>query len=335
MTPTEKAINLEKEAKVRSKKKKINVEYQRDINILKGKSIYSMMRSLDTEKPLSELLIFPKSQQKNKYIAKISQFFLAKIYYAVKKILEKVLDTQDYINKQKSDITGNIDDFDYFDFEDRFRGPKKNIFKTQTRYLNYLKGRRKVLDIGCGRGEFIQLLKNHKIPGKGIDIYGPFVKYCQAEGLDVTQSDAIDYLESLNDNSLDAVTAFHVVEHVSHNYIAKMLHLLNKKLVDKGLFIFETPNPLSVFTMVRPFYLDPGHTRPVHPQTILYLLEKSGFIAKKVLFMDYPDKKDRLEQMKKEKGSSGVNLDIYNRNIKKLNKIIFGAQSYAVIAEKQ
>jgi O-antigen chain-terminating methyltransferase len=172
-----------------------------------------------------------------------------------------------------SDIAG----IDYFDFENRFRGPRDLTKERQTIYLPFLSDKGLVVDLGCGRGEMLELLAEKGIPAVGVDISQEFVDYCCFKGFNAVTGDAIEYISALQDGSVGAMTAIQLAEHLPTGYIMKLCSVAFDKLSDGGYLIVETPNPqcLSIFSGA--FYVDPSHIKPIPSMLMSYILEKSSF----------------------------------------------------------
>ena len=223
----------------------------------------------------------------------------------------------------------------YFAFEERFRGTRADIKGRQSAFLQYFKRCKNVLDIGCGRGEFLELIRDHGTRGHGIDVDEDMVSFCRAEGLDVDKVDAVTFLNKYEEINLDGIFIDQVVEHVEPEYLMKMLDLCYKKLIYGGIIVVETVNPLSFFSFAN-FYIDMSHKRPVHPETLRFLLSVVGFKELELkLIAPVPDEA-RLKKIGRDVMSEGNNeaIAIYNYNIDTLNSVIFGPQDYAIIGKK-
>ena len=225
---------------------------------------------------------------------------------------------------------------DYFLFEERFRGSRVDIKQRQLAFLPYFEKCSRVLDIGCGRGEFLEILKNHDIGCIGVDSDPDMVAYCRSRQLEVEQSDAIAYIETLEDKSLDGIFIDQVVEHLEPDYLIRLLALCHQKIKFGYYMVVETVNPLSFVSFVN-FYIDMTHKRPVHPETLQYLFTASGFReCEKKFFSPVSDE----ARLKKIEGTADMNateskiVDVYNHNIDMLNAVLFGAQDYAVVGKK-
>ena len=234
-----------------------------------------------------------------------------------------------------SDLPEN-DGINYFVFEETFRGSREVIKERQAAFVQYFEGSKNVLDIGCGRGEFLELLCDKGIGGRGIDINEDMVEYCRSRGLDVERIDAVTYLEGIEDKSLDGIFIDQVVEHLRPDYLVKMLGLCYKKLKYGYYIVAETVNPLSFFSFAN-FYIDLTHVRPVHPATLRFLLGSVGYRGVEVRFFSPVPDEDRLNRVnpeEKTKELMGISSEIYNQNVDMINNVLYGAQDYAVIGKK-
>lgn len=220
---------------------------------------------------------------------------------------------------------------DYFDFENHFRGSRAQIKEAESIYLPYFQNKELVLDLGCGRGEFLELLKENQIPGIGIDSYEEFVAYGQAKGLDVRQDDAIRFLANTEKEGVDGIFAAQFIEHLSNDQLLRFCHLAYEKLKPGGCLILETPNPMCLSIYMNAFYMDPSHQKPVHAKTMEYLLKREGFQKVDILFTEESKSDYRLPLLSCETSS---NLSEFNDGINLLSDILFGSQNYAVIAIK-
>ena len=224
----------------------------------------------------------------------------------------------------------------YFVFEDKFRGSRTTIKERQQAFLPYFEGCRNVLDIGCGRGEFLEMMKDNNISSIGIDIDLIMLNYCNARGFEVIQADALTYLEGLEDMSLDGIFIDQVIEHLEPKYFMRMLEACIRKLKFGFYLVAETVNPLSFFSFAN-FYIDMTHIRPVHPQTLRFLLEYVGFRETEIQFHSPVPDEIRLKYLPINEIANDqekVNSGVYNQNINMLNGILFGAQDYSVVGKK-
>ena len=166
----------------------------------------------------------------------------------------------------------------YLQFEDRFRGTRADIKERQRTYLPRLRAASlPVLDIGAGRGEFLELLREEGITARGVDTNTAMVAACRAAGLDCVEADALTYLAAQPAGSLGAITGFHIVEHVPFKVVVRIMDEALRVLAPGGIIVFETPNPANILTASRYFYLDPTHRNPLPGEMMAMIAEARGF----------------------------------------------------------
>ena len=186
--------------------------------------------------------------------------------------------------KNMSKEKDHLMDAMYVAFENRFRGDRKEIKERVQVYLPQVQGALKatahapILDVGCGRGEWLEFLKEQDIKASGLDLNRIMVSQCRELGLDVIESDVIDYLKQIKDNTLSVVTGFHIIEHVSFEILIKLFDETLRVVKPGGMVIFETPNPENILVGACTFYTDPTHNHPIPPQTAAYFMEARGFV---------------------------------------------------------
>jgi len=164
----------------------------------------------------------------------------------------------------------------YREFEDAFRGSELRVRELQDRYVDLVMGHAPVLDAGCGRGEFLDLLREHDIEGLGVDLDAGMVAACRAKGHDVAQADLNEYLADREPGSLGAVIASEVIEHLPYTELLRFLELTHSRLRPAGVAILETVNPHSL-PAAKGFWLDPTHQHPLFPEVVLTLCRIAGF----------------------------------------------------------
>jgi SAM-dependent methyltransferase len=231
----------------------------------------------------------------------------------------------------------------YTGFEDRFRGSLDEIREKQRVFVPLFSGASDVLDIGCGRGEFLGLLKEHRISGRGIDANEEMVAAARARGLEVTRADALEHLQSLPDASLGGVIASQVIEHLPPASVLALLPLILQKLRPGAPVVLETINPACWLAFFSSYIRDYTHVWPVHPETLQFLLQATGFERVEIKYTaQAPD----AVRMRVVDPASLTGLDpatsnalttlagAYNANASILNSLLFTYMDYAAIGFK-
>lgn len=229
-------------------------------------------------------------------------------------------------NEKKSNIYQTID---YFDFEDHFRGSRELIKERQKQYIPYYINRKNVVDLGCGRGEFLELLKENGINGIGVDTYPEIIEFCRERNLNVVQDDAIEFLKSLD--TVDGIFAGQLIEHMTHDRIIELCNAAYSKLEVGCYILIETPNPMSLSMFSHAFYIDPSHEKPVHPYTVRYYLEKAGFRQIEIIFPDSSRLPVNIPELNSELDD---NIMEFNQSMKIVSEQLFSSQDYTIIAIK-
>lgn len=180
----------------------------------------------------------------------------------------------------------------YVAFENRFRGSTAEIGKRSERYLPIFRQTEAVaaggivLDIGCGRGEWLSLLGKHNIQTRGIDLNVSMVAEARALGHDVVEGDVIGYLRTLPEESLAAITGFHIVEHLSFKDLITLFDEAKRVLVRGGIILFETPNPENLVVGACTFHYDPTHQKPLPPDFLRFIAEARGYGESRIIRAD-------------------------------------------------
>jgi O-antigen chain-terminating methyltransferase len=176
-----------------------------------------------------------------------------------------------------------IDDALYIALEDAFRGDPIVIRARQHQYVPYVQNvvtqSTPLLDIGCGRGEWLNILKDSNIPATGIDTNAASVQECSAQGLTVSHADAISYLSDAKEKSLGAITLFQVLEHLPFPTMVHLLRLALRALVPGGVLIAEVPNSETLSVGASTFWIDPTHERPLFPGLLEFLATEVGYTS--------------------------------------------------------
>lgn len=202
----------------------------------------------------------------------------------------------------------------YAAFEDRFRGSRELIKKRVGVYLPFAQALAEVypsykaLDLGCGRGEWLELLQEQGIPAEGIDINLSMLRR-GGLSLDVKNCEAVEYLESLPGESRTLITAIHLVEHLPFEELKRLVHHANRVLVPGGILIMETPNPENLTVGACKFYTDPTHKRPIPPSLLSFLAEYFGFVKFKIMRLQEPKSFASTDRVTLKDVIAGVSLD--------------------------
>lgn len=210
----------------------------------------------------------------------------------------------------------------YRTFEEKHYAPRSIITQLRQQYLPFVRPLARLYpgantyDMGCGRGEWLELMLNAGMKPFGIDLDEGMLQGCRELHLPAQQGNALPYLSTLPDNSQAVISAFHVVEHIAFNDLRMAVSEALRVLRPGGLLIMETPNPENIVVATNNFYLDPTHIRPIPPKLLAFLTEFSGFARTKVL---------RLQESKQLSSQESISL----------NDVLGGASpDYAVIAQK-
>jgi O-antigen chain-terminating methyltransferase len=231
----------------------------------------------------------------------------------------------------------SLDAYKYVGFEDQFRGSREAIRARFESYLPLFEGRTDLLDVGCGRGEFLDLLGARGIRARGIDLNHEMAEGCRARGLDVTEADAVGYLMTVPDGSLGGIFSAQVVEHLQPGYLLQFLELAFHKLRPGGRLVLETLNPACWVAFFDSYIRDITHVWPLHPDTLKYLVVASGFTTASVEFRSPVAEEDRLQGIALPAGVPPDLSDLaeaFNANVEKLNARMFTYLDYAIVGDK-
>jgi SAM-dependent methyltransferase len=225
--------------------------------------------------------------------------------------------------------------FDYYWFESIHRGDRELIKRRQQPYLEYFTGCENVLDVGCGRGEFLELMKEKGIGGYGIDLESDAVRYCQDSGLEAMQEDAIEHLKGLKDESVDGIFFSQIAEHLTPSELVELIGVAYTKIKGGGYIVAETPNPQCLLIYASFFFADLSHVQPIHPETLKFLLLSAGFKDVEITFTNPVPKNQRLVKIVPPADLEGEAwIEDLNRNLDKLNSVLFSYMDYAAVAQK-
>lgn len=184
----------------------------------------------------------------------------------------------------------------YRAFEERFYAPRSMIKELRKQYLPFIEPLRQLypgaasFDIGCGRGEWLELMLEHGFNPFGMDLDEGMLQAARELKLPALQGDAVAHLRSLSDESMAVISAFHVVEHITFEQLRTVITESKRVLMPGGLLIMETPNPENIVVATRNFYLDPTHIRPIPPMLLQYIADYEGYARSRVVrLQERPD----------------------------------------------
>lgn len=224
---------------------------------------------------------------------------------------------------------------DYLLLENRYRGSEEVITERMRDYVPLFEGAPGVvLDLGCGRGEFLALLREAKIEAVGIDINESMVACARQKGLHAILQDGLSYLEQLQDASIGGIFAAQVIEHLTRDQLETLLELAARKVKPGGRIAFETINPQSFVALASNFFRDPTHIWPLHPDTMRFMLEMKGIKTDQVMLRSpFPDGA-MLQPIPVDEHLPArwqITLRAMNDNITRLNRLLFGYQDYCIV----
>jgi 2-polyprenyl-3-methyl-5-hydroxy-6-metoxy-1,4-benzoquinol methylase len=226
-----------------------------------------------------------------------------------------------------------IEDFDYLAFEDRFRGAEEDVRDRQASHADRLAATGgPVADLGCGRGEMLELLRDRGVEAIGVDASAQMVTLTREKGLAADHSDVFAWLAARPAGSLGAILCSHVVEHLWPADHMRLARLCAAALRPGGVIILETPNPKSLIAGSINFSCDPTHLRPVFPETLAFMLEQAGFEDVRVEYLAPVPAEHRATPVTDAPEDLQRTVAHLNESIARLDALVFGDRDYAVIA---
>lgn len=215
----------------------------------------------------------------------------------------------------------------YVAFEDKYRGSEEQIKQQVAIYLPYInrvyEKEHPVLDIGCGRGEWVELMQENGYQAIGVDLNTVMVNQAKEKQLNVKCEDVLHYLKQLPDNALSAVTGIHIIEHLEFTYLIQLLQEVYRVLKKGGCVILETPNPENIFVGAQFFYTDPTHKNPIVPETMEFLLNYLGYTQTEIKRLH------SYAEASKAQGKPRDMSDSFKSNH------FYGAMDFAILAFKE
>ena len=283
------------------------------------------LSNLQKEKDYLEETLFYKLESKikleiSKKITLQSLLFHQRIEQFIKE-LEKKIETKQDISLLKQALPSIILDDYYLAFENNFRGSRDDIIKRYQPYLQYINTSiDSALDIGCGRGEWVEILQSKNIDAIGIDLNFAMINEGLNKGVkNLYKVDAFEFFKSSKDNSFDLVTAFHVIEHIPYQQLFKMFQELKRVSKPNATILLETPNPQNLLVAAYEFYKDPTHLNPLPSDVIKFMLEYIGFKDIEIKLL-HPFPKE-------------FNIKEDSEVAKRLNNYLYSSRDYLIIAK--
>lgn len=223
----------------------------------------------------------------------------------------------------------------YLAFEDLHRGSRDQIKAKQAVYLAHFREAASpeapVLDLGCGRGEFLEAAGEAGIPARGVDINPEMAALGRQHGLEVVAGDGLEYLRALAPESLGGILMSQVIEHLSLDELTELVGLCASRLIPGGVLIAETVNPQCLSTFAGAFYLDLTHNKPIHPEAARFLWRWAGLSEVEIIYLSPVPPEHRLQPL----ASGGPEFtDVFNRNVERLNNLLYSHLDYAVKGRK-
>jgi len=211
-------------------------------------------------------------------------------------------------------------------FEEEFRGSHDELLERYRDLAAHLEGQAPVLEIGSGRGEFLELLSDAGVAASGVELDPDLAKLAGDQGLDVVAGNGLTALADRDDASLGGIVLIQVVEHLTAQEVVELVSMAAAKLRPGGKMVIETVNPQSLYVFARAFYLDPTHAQPVHPGYLSFLFREAGFDGVFIEWRSPPPDDERLLEL------SPRSAETMRENVRRLNQLLFAPQDYALIA---
>jgi O-antigen chain-terminating methyltransferase len=215
---------------------------------------------------------------------------------------------------------------------DQLWGSRDEVMRQQHRYVQYFVGQTDVIDIACGRAEFLELMDREGFTVKGLDVAASAVSECRERGFEAVQDDALSYLETRRDESIGGVFAWHAVENLRGREIVSLVQLVFARLRPGGVLVVEAMNPTALVTYAS-FYRDFRFERPVDPTALQWLAASVGFDTKIEYFAPVDDER-KLRGLPLMRELSPRETKAFNIGISLANELVFGYERYALIARK-
>lgn len=233
-----------------------------------------------------------------------------------------------------------ISDEMYLAFEKKFRGAQESIFERQNyyaeKYLTEISRETNALaiDLGCGRGEWLQKLNAIGFRTIGVDTNESMVSVCREKGMEAVHTDAISYLGSLESNSVSVLTAFQVIEHMSKSEVTKLIKEAYRVLKKDGLLILETPNICNLEVGAASFHIDPTHINAVHPSYLQFMAEYFGYTKAEIEYWKQADVEAWITSVVSQEENGRIDSAVLRTILETMKTLIYTSPDYALVAVK-
>ncbi len=221
----------------------------------------------------------------------------------------------------------------YVAFENRFRGSSEEIRERLRDYVPLFREREPVVDLGCGRGEFLALLKDAGVAARGVEANAQMVEESRARSLDVVRGDLVEFLRAEADGALGGVFAAQVAEHLPPAVLQQLLAESFRVLRRGGLLALETVNPRSVVGFLEVYNRDPTHERPLHPDTLAFMAAAAGFSDVRIEYRSPVEVTSRLQPIPTD-GLPERAARLLNENLERIDALLYGPQEYVLFATR-
>lgn len=302
------------------------IEYQ---EALDAEGVYEIMRHNDA--------LFARADQKLDRYRREVRDLLGNLGAALAVVRSAPLPAPAETTETVETVARAHEEHGYVELERRYRGTEEEIRERIAVYRPFLEDvPGPVLDLGCGRGEALALLRDWGLSGRGVDASARMVQLCRERGLEAEAGDLFEVLAGLPEGSLGGVVSFHVIEHLPAPALDRLVRLAWRALRPGGVLVLETPNPLSVVVAARNFWLDPTHVRPVHPESLKLMYELAGFDPVERLDLRPFPEKDRLSEIDLTTlpAEQRPLADQVNRLRDRIDELLFGYQDFGMVGRK-
>ena len=221
-------------------------------------------------------------------------------------------------------------------FSEIERGSRAEVIEKIGKYVDCFPDVGPIADLGCGRGEFLQVVRERGLRAYGVEVDAESARACRALGLDVREQDLFEHLQGLPEATLGGVFCSQVVEHLPPDVIPTLMRHVERALVPGGMAVFETPNPATFATHVHSFWRDPTHVRPVPEPALSFAARTAGLLVEDIIYTSPVPDQDRLASVRADSRNQEIRVlaEALNAMVERLNDLLYGYQDYALVLRK-